>query len=799
MLTIDVQLEAELINGSNNWIDTGNFYRETGESANCRVFYSLSSTDAGVFEDTTMTIKLSDIFDNIVNFVGVILPTGFNYETTSVGTDKFLTVTFPTPTPAGQSGYLEFIVQSETFRGPNGELIPSTVTIEGDFANSVTGLDEPFTLSENGPTWVVQAENKFEYEKTVTINGNMWIPEDSAYVVEYTLKQTAGSKDDIGSWGVVDAYHVDILPVIPGVTPEIVYAVPNTYTFTGNTVTWDVETEVPTTAKLGVRYPKEQIDAIGGVEAVGEITNKWDVHLSLVGGSETVVNTEASHLILPIPPQIIGTPSGDKIVYGISEFLANGLYYNRGFFEYGYAARYNNSNIWVKNYKIIEQNIYFTFEDGTTETLTGDDYTWSLIYSMSNSPGYLEYNTNLDPNFVVDPNVIFPYPEHQNFPPSNPADYVKQWIVTVDNTIPADDSSLILSVYVALHQRDLSSKRITSLTNEATAEIILPDGTSVTQDMVSVLPFSYVQQIEWAITEFEIREPILNLGEEVIIDISTEFTQKTSVEVYGYNIYVILPEDVLYVSCTEPTIVTPNWNGTTNTLVNIQMPQTLLPLEDHLNQCELTVQVSNSAELGEHVIETYCVINPTQASDDDINMLPFERTSPDIYDFDQNGDTTELVPYDSIDILVSASNVVNVIKMSKSFNDSSFQINNDTQITSNERFEYKFLVRNDSVDEMIYVTVIDVFPFDGDALGSEWAPILDAVPAVPSYITVFYSQSTTPAMEPIGTGGINDWTTIAPSDLSTVKALKFDFGSRVFASGESAEIILKMRAPTSAS
>lgn len=181
-----------------------------------------------------------------------------------------------------------------------------------------------------------------------------------------------------------------------------------------------------------------------------------------------------------------------------------------------------------------------------------------------------------------------------------------------------------------------------------------------------------------------------------------------------------------------------------------------------------------------------------------ICLFHYENTAPDIYDFDQNGDTTQLVPYASLTLLADSSNVVNVLKMSKSANDPNFQINNDTQVTRNELFQYKFFVRNDSDDEMLYVTIIDIFPFVGDLLGSAWEPRLEEVPLAPEYVTVFYSQSTTPAMEPIGTGGVNDWSTTPPADLHSVKALKFDFGDTVFASGESAEILLTMSAPASA-
>lgn len=796
MITVDVRLEAEAIPDSNTWIDTGNFTRQTGESANYRAFYTFSSTDYGVFENVSMVITLDDFYNNIVDFVGVILPSGSTYQTSSTATQKILTVWFPPSLPAGQTGYIEFVVQSRVYRGPNGELIPSHTNINGEFVDGISGDREDFDLSEDGPVWVVEAENKYDCKKTVTINGNLWTPDSDAYIVEYKLTQTSGGSTIIGSWGVVDSYHVDTLPTIPGVTPEILYASPSNYTVNGNQITW-TPGYPPLGGSLGIRYPKDQIDAIGGIEALGEITNHWDVYITLIGGVEIVVPAEVTHTILPIPPQVVGTVSASKTERSVVPYPANGLYYNSGVIQYSYVVRLSNSNVIPTAYKVIEENIFFTFEDGTTATLTGDDYHWASLSTNAVS-GHFEYTTNLNPNFTIYPNITIPSGIYQPFPPSTSTEYVNKWMVYATGIRTPNNWAMLVGTYVYLNQRSFGSKRITSLTNEAVAAVDLPDGTTISQNISCVTPFTYDEQIQWAIDTFSVREPVLNLGEEVVLDVGTVFTNATSVEVQGSDLYIILPHDILYVSSTEAATVTENWNGTTNTLVHISRSAVIPPLENIEQESEIIIQVSPSATLGQHTIEAYYVINPTQSNDPNIVFMPFENIEPDIYDFNQNGNTSELVPYASLTLLADSSNVVNVLKMSKSANDANFQINNDTQVTRNELFNYKFFVRNDSDEEMLYVTIIDIFPFVGDQLNSAWAPMLEQLPEVPSYVTVFYSQSTTPAMEPIGTGGVNDWSTIPPQDLHSVKALKFDFGSMVFAPGESAEILLTMSAPTSA-
>lgn len=798
MLSVDVRIEAEVVNGSNNWIDTGVFQRQTGLTGNYRAFYTLSSTDIGVFNDVTLVISLEDVYNNIINYISVVLPSGASYTTSEVGTTNILTVNLGSGIPAGNTGYIEFSVQSKAPGGPNGELIPSEIVLSGNFLNTITSQTDPFTDSSNGPDWEVVDENRFRYEKEVAYNGNIWMPDEDAYLVEYKFTRIPPSGEllGIGSWAVESSYLIDTLPIIPGVTPEIISGYPSGYTQVGNQIIWPAGYP-PLGANLTVKYPKSQIDAIGGLEAVGEITNKWDLNMTLLGGVEDVIETSVTHEILPIPPQVLGDLVATKYNPLLEPFPANGLYYADGLLEFRYVVRLSNSNVVPESFVITELELVFTFEDDTTQVLTGEDFYW---YNLSgNAPGgFFEYNTNLDPNFVVYPGISFPSGIRQSFPPSTETNYVDQWKLTATGMTRPSNWSLTISVFIQLKQRDVIGKRLKTITNNAVTVANLPGGVTMEEPMTAVVPFDYDHEIHWGIEIFSVREPVLILGEEVVIDIERFFGAATSVEVYGSDLYVILPEGVVYISSTETADVTPNWNGTGQTLVHFARPETVLPLSFSEIVSELTVMVSPSASLGEKSIDAYFVINPTQAADPNIIMRPRENTAPDIYDFDQNGDTTELVPYQSATIIVSSSNAVNVLKMSKSFSDHDFEINNDTQVTRGELFQYKFFVRNDSADDMLYVYIIDVFPYLGDGLGSQWAPILEDIPNVPSGVTVFYSQSTTPAMEPIGTGGVDDWTVTPPPNLNTVKALKFEFGDLVFDPGEAAEIILTMSAPENA-
>jgi len=101
---------------------------------------------------------------------------------------------------------------------------------------------------------------------------------------------------------------------------------------------------------------------------------------------------------------------------------------------------------------------------------------------------------------------------------------------------------------------------------------------------------------------------------------------------------------------------------------------------------------------------------------------------------------------------------------------------------------YQETISNPGNVTLTNITVVDILPYVGDvgvlatnqARGSAWQPFLTGPVSGPSGVTVYYSPSTNPYRpEMLGTntpGSPSDWTTTLPSDLSTVRALKFAFG-----------------------
>lgn len=109
------------------------------------------------------------------------------------------------------------------------------------------------------------------------------------------------------------------------------------------------------------------------------------------------------------------------------------------------------------------------------------------------------------------------------------------------------------------------------------------------------------------------------------------------------------------------------------------------------------------------------------------------------------------------------------------------------------------------------ITVYDILPFVGDVgvlatnqpRGSAWQPFLTGPVSGPSGVTVYYSTNTNPYRPEIISSGppgsVNDWTTVLPADVSSVRALKFAFDStRVLNPLDAVQLGWTMQVPANA-
>lgn len=127
---------------------------------------------------------------------------------------------------------------------------------------------------------------------------------------------------------------------------------------------------------------------------------------------------------------------------------------------------------------------------------------------------------------------------------------------------------------------------------------------------------------------------------------------------------------------------------------------------------------------------------------------------------------------------------------------------------------YKIKLTNPNATPIDSIVVIDVLPYinDTDVLSasgrlSEWRPNLAAPLTVPTGMTVFYTVSNNPCRDELaGTNptpyptGCTDpaWSSVPPSDITDVTALKFDIYDITLNQNDSIVLNIEMRAPVNA-
>ncbi|HET8772672.1 MAG TPA: GEVED domain-containing protein [Thermoanaerobaculia bacterium] len=120
--------------------------------------------------------------------------------------------------------------------------------------------------------------------------------------------------------------------------------------------------------------------------------------------------------------------------------------------------------------------------------------------------------------------------------------------------------------------------------------------------------------------------------------------------------------------------------------------------------------------------------------------------------------------------------------------------------------EYHLRVQNVGTVPMQNFVLIDILPFVGDTgvrdtnpRGSEWTPLLAAPIVPPSGTTLYYATSGNPCRGEVGgpTTGCDppNWTTVAPSPITSARSFKLEFGDRVVNPFDFVEFTFVMTTP----
>lgn len=120
--------------------------------------------------------------------------------------------------------------------------------------------------------------------------------------------------------------------------------------------------------------------------------------------------------------------------------------------------------------------------------------------------------------------------------------------------------------------------------------------------------------------------------------------------------------------------------------------------------------------------------------------------------------------------------------------------------------EYHLRVQNVGTVSMQNFVLIDILPFVGDTgvrdtnpRGSQWSPLLAAPIVPPSGTTIYYSTSGNPCRGEVGGPTTScdppNWTTVAPTPITSVRSFKLEFGDRVVSPFDFVEFTFVMSTP----
>lgn len=317
-------------------------------------------------------------------------------------------------------------------------------------------------------------------------------------------------------------------------------------------------------------------------------------------------------------------------------------------------------------------------------------------------------------------------------------------------------------------------------------------------------------------------------GEVFRIGAATGVNSISSAGITDPNFAVLLPPELRYVgniayrgggwendlgSAPGQVTVTEDFNSTGGQLIRIAWPGTTLPGGDELYHhvyADFDVEVAADAALGASVPIRVHGGWQTPVPGRDWGMVV------DVNDYDGDGDITDPVASSNWQVALSAdpgsgaASVDSVMWVKGSLDSDWSRYPDNGKTVPSGQADYELRITNTGGVALSGLTLIDILPHIGDtgvitsgARGTEWEPFMAGEVTAPSTATVYYSESSTPERYELtpsfpGPTEAPNWTSTAPSDITTVKSIKVEFGNNWIMPGETVVIGWPMRAPVNA-
>ncbi len=759
----------------------------TGEN----FIYTLNYRCASLTEDCLGTF-ITDALPPEVEFIAVYGSTHTTNEVYDSGTH---TVTFDfIPTLlSGTVGQVQIEVRFPNGPTPNG-------TIASNIAN-IDASNAPL-VSSNNVDVTATAEDKLNVHKFLDGGG---VPGE---VTVYSI-EICNVDEGVIEPGTMTATNITVIDTLPPGTEFLYLDGTGTYDPVSHTANFTPPDLAPGECywpSISLRYP-EPLYAIGDT-----VVNTAYVSYAPVGGTPiTGISSATDTLTNPL-----------ELVGFIKRNTQASLYPGEtGIYTIDW---WNDSNVELPDFHFID-----TIPPGleVLEIGLGAHYI-NTYFDYDSIKLNLEYQTNLNTVWTTSPNSPFEL-EAANTGDSEPVsnlglaagEFITMikwqfgpdpmpvssgaWIeMAIDyQVMPSATPGIVTNCFTAWDSLGL----ITSFSTPCVdLEILALNAGATLNPIKSVLPFSNV-----------------NPGDTVSFQIAIRNEGGAGDSLGNPIAYDLLPEGITYVPGTwnipawgnlagfpNPTFTqTVNYNGTGRELLvwewsggsAIEIP----PNERVVIQFDAKIpDVISGGITG--------FTNETLIQGDDISDCMGTEIA-DVNDLDGDGNTTETICMGDIQLTINAIAALESEKLVKGQLDTVWTKYPEVGNTlPGGKADYQLQIRNPGTVGMTEIVIIDILPHVGDSSvvtllprDSRWTSNLVGPVLAPVGVTVYYSLETNPCRDVEGivpsgppSCAAPNWSTVPPTDITTVRSLKFDFGSTVLNPGE--EIVLEwpMRAPVTA-
>lgn len=765
----------------------------TGELITFTIKYANPSTT-----DDALNLVITDVLPSNLEYVSATPSedvTSYSYD----GNSRTITFNMVTPLAAGSTGFVEVVARfpiGTSDRLPSGRPNSATNSASATGSNVALVTSNPVTVypSNIDPTWSI---DKF---MTIPANGRPAI--DS--MIEYGIWINPNSYVN----GAASIENVVLVDTLPANASFISASNGGAYDIATNTVTWNIGTISPGNGvwnTVRIQFPENTVTETDYVTDTASATG------NIAGYSSITITDPFTHGFAPTIVEggyiyKYTRTSDDKYSIGQPvQFLIAGIG--------------NSGNTSLDKLTMIDdipQDIDLT--SITTGSYYNSDHTLTIYYQ-----------TNLN-SYQLWPGAIYSYPNNAILLVSSLGlasnEYITQIKYEFTGGASGIQSGFSQSQAIQINgivKEPASGNTITnqvSLTAEknnypsdiknasSTITVISPipwlqTGKYITNNIYNYIPGStveyafYLKNHEWATG---------NLIDPLGIDVLP--SQLENIVVTGVD------------TSTAPLItsnsINPNYSvtisGTTYQAIEFKAFGSLRPGE--YITVKYTGQIKSDALNG-------WISNDIYMATQDPNTIyqnPTSELIQDANDLNHNGSTTDYFIKSSTSTYINFIGALSSIKWLLGELDTTWSKYPDYgQTLPGGLANYRLQVKNDQSNGPITnITVIDILPYVGDigvidpqARNSKWSPYLVQYitgqngGALPVGTTVYYTTNPNPSRieltNPYAPLNPNDgWSTIPPTDITTVRALKFTFGSLVLNMGDEINLEWEMRAPVGA-